>query len=730
MDLKLTTSDVDSSIQPLENQDLEDDNFDIYGNSKLPTSVGTSNDITPFYYISIRDIIKSLASRCVTHNKFNQNFERDILLIGCVNSIIIYDTLTQSKQINVNLSGPVELIAITVNSDLSNDRNNNSKIDDAGYEADDLTVCYGSQKLYTVRLASESDFSDKLDDELSNDDDDNGFIDNFAISLLQNGKSNTRSKKIQNSNQQRTLIGELTSQRSTGDRVTCLIQGIFDANSAKTVPDDSMDLASASINPASSFDQLVVTGNRESQIRLWPLDNFDQNLESCRVVIEESGPVSCLYPINTASFYTNPTNEIDDVAPSPLAAGGYSSEATKSTSKNRQSNANSRYRIQSPNLPLVKSNNFNSTLAMEQQKSNRINMQTNRESMNHFAFGLENNYIGVYRLYMNTIDESNIAQSQTQSFNRDTALDPLAYSTTMMAFLDGNMQPSQFATNANNTDSSESSRIQFERLWRLKSRHKPTQMIMYDLNGDGQDELLIGYQNGRLEARSPFTGQLLGATRSFKSNSDHLAGLTTISYSQASSERLILVALSTRGNLIAYKPRQFCPRQPLQAYIGTSQPLSVMVNKSSDVNENFDELSQLMIGQDQQSSMTTNTNLMTSILSGSEQAIKELDMQIETRQEDSRPKIAEPRQNLEHLHRLNSLQKQLIDLEAESGKLLMQRLDHEAKLLHQFDVTIDHRWDFDFNEVSSRKFLYYLMVGCFTNYGIIMCLIRNSLRSN
>lgn len=711
--LTTTTNEAINSKRPLESPEiLEDfDNFDI-GNGQSSIDNAIEGNGT-FHFISIRDIIKSLASHCISSNKFNQDLNRDILLIGCVNSIIIYDTLTQSKQINVNTSNPVELIAISPNYGNNNEIQQQSSLSKVnktsfvGDDDDDLTVCYGTQKLFTIRLANESYNNNDQFSDLDNNEDD----DDFAINLLKKHKLDKLDKKRKKNNfnsssgtiNKQTLVGELTSERSTNDYVTCLIQGNFNALTNST--NQTNDLIGPSIQSTSSisnssyFDQLVVTGNNERQIRLWPLDNFDQNLQSCRVVIEESGPISCLYPINTATSISLHPNT-NNLTSEPISAGANSTNNRASQKSLASSTKNSN------GLPLVESQEI-SNLPRDIQSNNlpSDNVNHKMEFMNHFAFGLENNYIGVYRLYMSSNDDENITPRQQQQFNdnNDIALDPLSYSTTMMAFLNDNLQHQQQHHIQDKNFNADlivrnNNSIQFERLWRLKCRQKPKHMIMYDLNGDGQDELIIGYQNGRLEARSPFTGQLLGAIRSFRSNSDNLAGLTTISYSQASSERLILIALSTRGNLIAYKPHQFRPRQPLQAYMGS---MRTMNTKNSSFN-NYDELSQLMINSQDSQSITTAPNL---ILDTNQQletrSSNHDDLLIETRQDDLKPKFVETRQNLDYLHRLNSMHKQMIELKAECSKLLMQRLESEAKSLHNFDITINHRCNFDYNKVSN-----------------------------
>jgi len=47
------------------------------------------------------------------------------------------------------------------------------------------------------------------------------------------------------------------------------------------------------------------------------------------------------------------------------------------------------------------------------------------------------------------------------------------------------------------------------RRWRIKSKHKVLAMCAFDLNGDGVDELITGWSNGRLDVRDVNTGRVI-----------------------------------------------------------------------------------------------------------------------------------------------------------------------------------------------------------------------------
>jgi len=47
------------------------------------------------------------------------------------------------------------------------------------------------------------------------------------------------------------------------------------------------------------------------------------------------------------------------------------------------------------------------------------------------------------------------------------------------------------------------------RAWRVKSRHTPTAVLGFDLDGDGVAEVITGWSNGKIEVRNPDTGKVV-----------------------------------------------------------------------------------------------------------------------------------------------------------------------------------------------------------------------------
>ncbi len=47
------------------------------------------------------------------------------------------------------------------------------------------------------------------------------------------------------------------------------------------------------------------------------------------------------------------------------------------------------------------------------------------------------------------------------------------------------------------------------RAWRVKSKHRPVSITSYDLDGDGENELMIGWDNGKFEARKNGNGDVI-----------------------------------------------------------------------------------------------------------------------------------------------------------------------------------------------------------------------------
>ena len=79
------------------------------------------------------------------------------------------------------------------------------------------------------------------------------------------------------------------------------------------------------------------------------------------------------------------------------------------------------------------------------------------------------------------------------------------------------------------------------RWWRIKSKNNSTCIGSYDLDGDGVNELITGWSNGKLDARNDKSGEVV-----FKENfGSAVAGLTQGDYRM--DGRRELVACSTDG---------------------------------------------------------------------------------------------------------------------------------------------------------------------------------------
>lgn len=359
--------------------------------------------------------------------------------------------------------------------------------------------------------------------------------------------------------------------------------------------------------------ELLLTGSKESKIRLYELElSTDEfNIRAARLTIEESSQITCLCPIETVT--------------------------TTTTSGKQQ-----------PDEP---ANNGN----QQQDIATTESETTPFEQMNYFAFGLEGNFVGAYRL----------------------------------------------------SSSSKIGKFNSERLWRHKSKYSPLAMLMYDINGDGFDELVIGYQNGRLEARSPFTGQLLAATRCFKVGSN-LASLLLVDY--FNDGHLALVASATSGTLVGYRPRQRKARQPLRGYNHVKGGQAGLLTSSQDVDQwNVQGETAWLLGQEQR----RNNNLQSiaeesgqeSLTAGgatpsSPQALDE-SSNIETTTDQTRPLRCESRQNVALLSRVNSLQCEQTELE-KKGCLIYHSRINQATRFRASDVSLAYRLAHDAPRVSCR----------------------------
>ncbi|GFG30618.1 hypothetical protein Cfor_05179 [Coptotermes formosanus] len=99
-----------------------------------------------------------------------------------------------------------------------------------------------------------------------------------------------------------------------------------------------------------------------------------------------------------------------------------------------------------------------------------------------------------------------------------------------------------------------------QRLWRVKSKNRAVSVYGYDLNGDGVEELITGWSNGKIDARSSRTGEVI-----FKDNLNHsIAGIVEGDYRLSGKNDLI--CCSVEGEVRGYNlSRQVTMRSSISA---------------------------------------------------------------------------------------------------------------------------------------------------------------------
>ncbi|XP_027838207.2 Bardet-Biedl syndrome 2 protein homolog isoform X2 [Aphis gossypii] len=80
----------------------------------------------------------------------------------------------------------------------------------------------------------------------------------------------------------------------------------------------------------------------------------------------------------------------------------------------------------------------------------------------------------------------------------------------------------------------------FRRVWRVKSKSSVNFLEKYDLDGDGKEELITGWSNGKIDARNSITGEVI--FRDVLSNS--IAGVVVGDYIRAGKCQLIVVSIT------------------------------------------------------------------------------------------------------------------------------------------------------------------------------------------
>lgn len=77
------------------------------------------------------------------------------------------------------------------------------------------------------------------------------------------------------------------------------------------------------------------------------------------------------------------------------------------------------------------------------------------------------------------------------------------------------------------------------RYWRIKSKNQAVTINSYDLDSDGVPELITGWSNGKIDARSDRTGEVI-----FKDNFNHaVAGVVKGDYRQDGGQQLICISV-------------------------------------------------------------------------------------------------------------------------------------------------------------------------------------------
>lgn len=84
------------------------------------------------------------------------------------------------------------------------------------------------------------------------------------------------------------------------------------------------------------------------------------------------------------------------------------------------------------------------------------------------------------------------------------------------------------------------------RYWRIKSKNQAMSIHAFDLNSDGVCELITGWSNGKVDARSDRTGEVI-----FKDNfASSIAGLVEGDYRMDGSTQLICCSIDGEGKSI------------------------------------------------------------------------------------------------------------------------------------------------------------------------------------
>lgn len=322
-----------------------------------------------------------------------------------------------------------------------------------------------------------------------------------------------------------------------------------------------------------------------------------------------------------------------------------------------------------------------SVIADEVQAAQPAKQPSQLEQMNYFAFGLESGLIGVYRLLATDCSASGLL----------------------------------------NQASGGAVGLSSERVWRYRCKHVPLTMLLCDTNGDGLDELVIGFKSGRIEVRSPLSGQLLSVTRAFKSE-HRLAGLAMLDDQAAGGANRKLIACSTNGALIAFKPAslpaQMKARKPLRGFKAARMERQSKNKPFSDLLSLSDGSTWLQLANQQVASnlktieeergdvfMASGGSMASSLGSREETSNcsqSTANLHIESKSDETKPSKCDSMQNLDLLQRVNALYGEQLDLKRRACSIYQSYVQQVGRRAPLSQVNIAHRWDFNSNAVSNR----------------------------
>jgi Bardet-Biedl syndrome 2 protein len=117
------------------------------------------------------------------------------------------------------------------------------------------------------------------------------------------------------------------------------------------------------------------------------------------------------------------------------------------------------------------------------------------------------------------------------------------------------------------------------RMWRVKTKHKVTALLAFDLDGDGVPEVITGFSNGLVTARRMKNGEVI-FRHTFGSA---ITGLVAGDYRQSQTEQLIVV--TETGEIAGFA----VPRNPSDMVALTEQGTVKDVSKRSDTLQKLQE---------------------------------------------------------------------------------------------------------------------------------------------